>query len=98
MNSGRIRIVALAAILAACASARPHTFGDYNGLAPAVTPQKGERIPQHLTLQLNLSNLFDESYYTRVRGNNVATAPGRTSGWATPGDERSAQLTATWAF
>lgn len=56
------------------------------------------RATRDITLQLNLTNLFDEAYYTRVRNNNVATAPGRTSGWATPGDARSAQLTATWAF
>ena len=56
------------------------------------------RATRDITLQLNLTNLFDEAYYTRVRNNNVAAAPGRTSGWATPGDARSAQLTATWTF
>lgn len=35
-----------------CAASKPHTFGDYDTLAPKVTPTKGERTPQHLTVQL----------------------------------------------
>lgn len=49
------------------------------------------RINRNLGLQLNVNNLFDEKYLTRVR----------TSGdiaWGTPGDARSAVLTATYAF
>ena len=79
MSSVRIRIVALAAILAACASARPHTYGDYAGLAPQVSAQKGERIPQHVTLQLN-------------RPANVAVflvIPGRGSQLIFPADSTS---------
>ena len=40
-------------MLAACASSAPRTFGAYHDLAPAVQPTKGERSPQHLTVQLN---------------------------------------------
>ena len=43
----------LTAILAACAGSHPKTFGDDNALAPRVAAQKGERIPRHLTVQLN---------------------------------------------
>jgi len=49
------------------------------------------KVNRNLRLQLNVTNLFDEEYLTRVR----------TSGdvaWATPGDARSAVLTATYAF
>jgi catecholate siderophore receptor len=42
-------------------------------------------------LQLNINNIFDEDYLTRVRtAGDVA--------WATPGDARSAVLTATYKF
>jgi catecholate siderophore receptor len=41
-----------------------------------------------LELRLNVNNLFDELYYTR----------GRNNGWATPGDRRSATLTASYRF
>jgi catecholate siderophore receptor len=56
------------------------------------------RATRALTLQLNVNNLFDETYYTRARGNNVANGPGHTAGWATPGDARSAMLTAIYEF
>lgn len=49
------------------------------------------RITRDFSLQLNLNNLFDEDYLTRVR----------TSGdvaWGTPGDSRSAVLTAAYRF
>ena len=36
----------------ACASGGPRQFGQYNDLAPKVAAQKGERVPQHLTVQL----------------------------------------------
>jgi catecholate siderophore receptor len=52
-----------------------------------------------LALQLNVNNLFDEEYFIRVRGNNVAgSTTGRTSGWATPGDGRSIVLSALYEF
>ena len=51
-------------------------FGQYNDLAPKVAPTQGERIPQHLTLQL-------------ARPANVAVflvAPGRPSRLLFPAD------------
>jgi catecholate siderophore receptor len=60
----------------------------------------GYAINDRLDLQLNVNNLLDETYYTRIR--NSITFTGTTvtggSGWATPGDGRSATLTATWRF
>ena len=48
-------------------------------------------IDRDWRLQLNVNNLFDEHYLTRVRtAGDVA--------WATPGDARSAVLTATYKF
>ena len=41
-----------------------------------------------LELRLNVNNLFDKKYYTRIRNN----------GWATPGDRRNATLTANYRF
>ena len=46
---------------------------------------------ESLSLQLNVKNLFDEDYYTRIRSSNGF-------GWATPGDVRSAQLTLNYRF
>ena len=48
----------------------------------------GYKVSERLGLQLNITNLTDKEYYTRIRNN----------GWATPGDERSAVLTATYKF
>jgi catecholate siderophore receptor len=48
----------------------------------------GYTVNQALSLQLNVNNLLDEDYFIRVRNN----------GWATPGEARSATLTATYAF
>ena len=48
----------------------------------------GYEVSERLGLQLNITNLTDKEYYTRIRNN----------GWATPGDERSAVLTATYKF
>ncbi|WBH15614.1 TonB-dependent receptor [Sphingomonas radiodurans] len=42
----------------------------------------------NLTAQLNVKNVGDELYYTRIRNN----------GWATPGDARSAVLTVGYRF
>ena len=48
-------LVSLAAAgwIGACASSAPHTFGQFNDLAPRVAATKGERLPQHVTVQLN---------------------------------------------
>ncbi|MEJ0022197.1 MAG: TonB-dependent siderophore receptor [Alphaproteobacteria bacterium] len=42
-------------------------------------------------IQLNVNNLFDEEYYTRIRNN-------ATSGWATPGDARNAVLSLNYRY
>jgi catecholate siderophore receptor len=49
------------------------------------------QVSDRLGLQLNLNNLTDKTYYLRIR--NTAT-----SGWATPGEGRSATLTAIYKF
>ncbi|GFE73854.1 TonB-dependent siderophore receptor [Novosphingobium sp. TCA1] len=41
----------------------------------------------NFSAQINVKNIGDKLYYTRIRGNSV--------GWATPGDARSAVLTLT---
>jgi catecholate siderophore receptor len=43
-------------------------------------------VTKRINLQVNVKNIGNRLYYTRIRPNN---------GWATPGDGRSAQLTAT---
>lgn len=43
---------ALLAGSVACAAAKPHTFGNYDDLAPKVSPKSGERTPQHLMIDL----------------------------------------------
>lgn len=43
---------------------------------------------RNFALQLNVQNLTDEEYYLRIRNN----------GWATPGEARSATLTAVYRF
>ncbi|TWI00298.1 catecholate siderophore receptor [Luteimonas cucumeris] len=48
----------------------------------------GYQFNRNLALQLNVSNLLDKEYYLRIRNN----------GWATPGEARSAVLTATYRF
>ncbi|MBI1404808.1 MAG: TonB-dependent siderophore receptor [Caulobacter sp.] len=48
-------------------------------------------VTDRLALQLNLKNLTDETYYTNIRSS-------RGFGWATPGDGRSAVLTANLRF
>jgi hypothetical protein len=79
VSSGRIlsaALVATLAALAACASNKPHTFGQYNDLQPRVAPTKGERLPQHVTVQL-------------ARGANVAiflVVPGGTTRLLFPAD------------
>lgn len=46
------------------------------------------RATEALELRLNVNNLTDETYYSRVRNN----------GWATPGDARNATLTLNYRF
>ena len=48
-------------------------------------------VQRNLVLQHNVSNLFDEEYYERIR-NNAA------NGWATPGAARSAVLSLNYRF
>lgn len=57
-------------------------------------------VNERLSLQLNVDNLLDETYYTRIRNSIAFTGATVTggSGWATPGDGRAAMLTATWRF
>jgi hypothetical protein len=71
----------LLAILGACVSSGPHTFGQYNELAPKVAPQQGDRVPRHLTVQL-------------ARPANVAVflvVPGRGSELLFPADSTQSQ-------
>ena len=42
----------------------------------------------NLTAQVNVKNIGDELYFTRIRNN----------GWATPGDARSAVLTVAYRY
>lgn len=61
----------------------------------------GYQVTERIGLQLNVSNLFDEEYYTSIRNSLTVNAAGVVtggSGWATPGEGRSAVLTATFRF
>ena len=83
MRSRRKQFVVLAvgSFVVACASAKPHVFGEFNDLAPRVAPVQGERIPQHLTVQLG-------------RPANVAVfyvVPGRGSTLLFPQDSTASQ-------
>jgi catecholate siderophore receptor len=46
-------------------------------------------VNDNLAIQLNVNNLTDEEYFTRVRNNP-------TNGWATPGEARSAVVSLTY--
>jgi catecholate siderophore receptor len=48
-------------------------------------------LTESAMLQLNVSNLFDEEYYERVRNN-------ATNGWATPGAARQTTVSFTYRF
>ncbi len=48
----------------------------------------GYKVNRNLDLRLNVNNLFDKHYLTRIRNN----------GWAVPGDGRAAILTADYSF
>lgn len=52
VRSGTIRSMALLVVVAGCASGGPHHFGQYSDLSPKVASQVGERVPQHLTVQV----------------------------------------------
>ena len=61
----------------------------------------GYQVNERIGLQLNVSNLFDEEYYTGIRNNLTVNAAGVVTagnGWANPGEGRSAVLTATFKF
>ena len=60
----------------------------------------GYQVNDDFGLQLNVNNLFDEEYYTRIRNNLTFTDGVMTAGngWATPGEGRSVVLTATYRF
>ncbi len=49
---GHARTLAAVAVLAGCASSAPRQYGQYNDLAPKVAATQGERMPQHITVQL----------------------------------------------
>lgn len=49
------------------------------------------RATRAVEVQLNVKNVFDKEYYTRIRANNGF-------GWATPGDTRSATVTVNYRF
>lgn len=51
-SAALVAVLAAASALAACTSSAPHLFGQYNDLAPKVAATKGERVPQHITIQL----------------------------------------------
>jgi hypothetical protein len=47
-------VLAISALLAAgCASSAPHQFGQYQELGPKVAATPGERLPQHIKVQLD---------------------------------------------
>ena len=50
------------------------------------------RVNNKTDLRLNVRNVSDEEYYTRVRSTGVGF------GWATPGDTRNATLTLNHRF
>jgi len=60
------------------------TYGDY-WMHRAMAAY---RVNRELRLQLNVTNLLDEAYYTRIRNN----------GWATPGEGRAFVLSADYQF
>jgi catecholate siderophore receptor len=49
-------------------------------------------LNKHFSLQLNVSNLFDEEYFTQLRTTST------TSGWVNPGAGRTATLAANVTF
>ena len=63
--------------------------------APSHTVQRlmvAYAVDDRTELRLNVNNLTDETYYSRIR------STGSGFGWATPGDGRNANLTLTRRF
>lgn len=82
MLVGRLSGLALLATLAGCATGGPAHFGQYADLGPKVAATKGERLPLHLTVQLE-------------KPANVAVflvAPGRASTLLFPEDSLQKQF------
>ena len=82
MLVGRLSSLALLAVITACATGGPAHFGQYPELMPKVAATKGERSPQHVTVQL-------------AKPANVAVflvAPGRASTLLFPADSVQPQL------
>ena len=82
MLVGRLSSLALLAVITACATGGPAQFGQYPELMPKVAATKGERSPQHITVQL-------------AKPANVAVflvAPGRASTLLFPADSVQPQL------
>lgn len=52
VRSGTFGFLALAGAIVGCAGSTPRQFGQTNDFGPRVAPQNGERIPQHVTVQL----------------------------------------------
>ena len=71
MRTRTIWSVAVAATLAGCAAAKPHTFGAYNELSPRIAAQTGERTPQHLTVELNKPANVAVFYVVPGRGSEL---------------------------
>lgn len=75
----QVRTVCWALIVAgtaACGATKPHTYGAYADLSPKVAPKSGERVPNHVTIDL-------------ARPANVAVffvVPGRASQLLFPAD------------
>jgi hypothetical protein len=79
---GRLRSLALLALIAGCATGGPAHFGQYAEYTPKVAPTKGERSPLHVTVQL-------------AKPANVAVflvAPGRASTLLFPADSLQNQF------
>lgn len=52
MRVKSLGVVLLAAAVASCNTTKPRQYGQYGDLAPRVAPKEGERLPQHVTVQV----------------------------------------------
>jgi hypothetical protein len=52
VRSSTLGSIALLGVFAGCATGGPHHFGQYADLSPRVASAVGERVPQHLTVQV----------------------------------------------
>ncbi len=66
-----VATLAVFAMLAACAGHTPHTFGQYNDMSPKVAATKGERAPQHVTVQLGRPANVAVFYVVPGRGSTL---------------------------